>query len=541
MQTSKQKIMKILSINYLLFASLIVGLFSCTDDLDVAIEDPDQVVADQVYEDLDDYLSGLAKIYAGFATTGQQGPAGQPDISEIDEGASQYLRQYWTLQEIPTDEAVIGWLDGNLPDMNTFEWSSNNEFIQAMYYRIYFTVAAANEFIRESTPEKLSSRGITGTDAETVAEYRAEARFLRALAYMHGIDLFGDLPLITDEDPVGFFFPEKVSRSTIFEFIESEIMAIEGDLIAPQSVYGRADKAAAWMLLSKLYLNAEVYIGENRYTDALTYLNQVIGAGYQLDDDYDHLFMADNHTSPEMIFPIVFDGDLTRTFGGTTFLAHAPVGGSMAPSDYGIDGGWAGIRTTRNHVLMYPFNDSGDYTSSPDDRANFYTDGLTLEMPVLLDNFLYGLAKEKFINITSDGQPGKRLDFVDTDFPIFRLGDAYLMYAEAVLRGGSGGDTGTAVNYVNQLRERAYGNSTGNISSSDLTLDFVLEERSRELHWEGHRRSDLIRFDMYTDNYVWPWKGGSQAGANVSEHLELYPIPASELNANPSITQNPGY
>ena len=512
----------------------------CVDDLDTQITDPDVILADQVYQTKADYLSGLAKVYAAFATTGQAGPAGQGDISDIDEGASAYLRGYWQLQELPTDEAVIAWNDGNLPRLNFQQWSSSNEFINAFYNRVFFSVAAANEFIRESAPEKVSERGITGADAEEIATFRLEARFLRALVYMHGIDLFGDLGFVTDEDPVGIFFPEQVAKAEIFTFIESELLEIEQGMLSPMSIHGRADKGAVWMTLAKLYLNAEIYTGENRYSDAITQLNNVFNAGYSLDSDYDELFMTDNFNSNEIIFPIVFDGVETQTFGGTTYLAHAAVGGSMDAAEYGIDFGWGGNRTTSALVDLFEFSD--DDFNSPDDRANFYTDGQSKEINQVIDQFTDGFAIEKFVNISSTGEPGSNVTFVDTDFPLFRLADAYLMYAESVLRGGSGGSSSQALTYINLLRERAYGDTSGNISAGDLTLDFVLDERARELYWEGHRRTDLIRYGYYTDsNFTWPWKGGIQDGVSTQSFYDLYPIPSAQLLANPNLTQNPGY
>lgn len=131
---------------------------------------------------------------------------------------------------------------------------------------------------------------------------------------------------------------------------------------------------------------------------------------------------------------------------------------------------------------------------------------------------------------------------MDLDFPLFRLGEVYLMYAEAVVRGGSGGDINTAVNYINQLRQRAYRNTSGNITASDLTPDFILDERARELYWEAIRRTDLIRFGKFTSStYLWPWKGGVKNGQGVDAHFNLYPISADDIIANPHLTQNPGY
>jgi hypothetical protein len=115
------------------------------------------------------------------------------------------------------------------------------------------------------------------------------------------------------------------------------------------------------------------------------------------------------------------------------------------------------------------------------------------------------------------------------------------MYAEAVLRGG-GGSRGQALTYINALRTRAYGDASGNITDADLTLDFILNERGRELLWEGHRRTDLVRFARFTGgSYLWAWKGGIEAGRATETFRDLFPLPANELVANPNLKQNPGY
>ncbi|MEJ0030017.1 MAG: RagB/SusD family nutrient uptake outer membrane protein [Bacteroidota bacterium] len=112
----------------------------------------------------------------------------------------------------------------------------------------------------------------------------------------------------------------------------------------------------------------------------------------------------------------------------------------------------------------------------------------------------YGVTKFKNITTAGGAAPsGGSPDYVDTDFPIFRLADAYLMYAEAVLRGGAGGDAGQALTLTNSVRTRAYGGSTsGNITSGQLTLSFLLDERGRELYWECTRRTDLVRYGLLT-------------------------------------------
>ncbi|ROI04690.1 MULTISPECIES: RagB/SusD family nutrient uptake outer membrane protein [unclassified Chryseobacterium] len=530
--------MKFRYINKVMFTAGITAvlfLSSCEKDLDRMPES--EISSASVYADFSNYKQVLAKIYAGLAVSGQEGGDGNVDIGGIDGGTSNYLRQYFQMQELPTDEAVIAWNDATLPDMHNMTWSANNVFIRAMYYRIYYQVAMANEFIRETTDEKLASRNITGQNAETSRLYRNEARFMRALSYSHAIDLFGNGPFVTEKTEVGIAPPPRIDRKDLFLYIESELKDLETILKDPRTnEYGRADKAAVWMLLSKLYLNAEVYTGQQRYSDARIYAEKVINAGYSLKSNYGELFMADNNVNNnEVIFSINFDGLHTRTFGGTTYIIHAGVGGNMKPADFGINSGWGGIRSTKNLVNLFP-----DPNGTLDKRGKFHSDGQNLEINNQAE-FADGYPLIKFKNVRKDGSQGSDTtgDFADTDFPLFRLGEAYLIYAEATLRGG-GGSTATAIQYINLLRQRAYGNNSGNVTS--INLDFILDERARELAWEATRRTDLIRFGKFTSSsYLWPFKGGIKDGKGVEAYRALYPIPNTDLTANPNLVQNPGY
>lgn len=524
-----------------LFALTAALLTSCGKELDQQPKyDP---TADTVYSDPATYKNVLAKLYSGLALSGQQGPAGKPDITGIDEGFSTYLRQYWQLQELTTDEAVIGWNDAGLPDLHNLSWNSVNQFVAAMYNRIYYQLGICNNFIRETTDERLSSRGITGAALEDIKKYRAEARFLRALSYYHALDMYGNVPFVTEQSEVGTAAPQPISRADLYAYIESELLTLSGDNgelgAANQMEYGRADKAAAWTLLAKLYLNAPVYINTSKNTEVITYCTKVINAGYSLSDEYRKLFLADNHTSPEIIFPIAFDGINSRTYGGMTFIVHGAVGGKMDPAAFGIDGGWGGQRTTKALVGQF-----ADPSGNTDKRAMFFTDGQELEIRDI-SLFTDGYAVSKYRNVTSTGAQGSDPTKLtpDTDYPMFRLGDVYLMYAEAVVRGGAGGSATTALQYINNLRQRAYGNTSGNIANvSGLTLDFLLAERSRELYWESTRRTDLIRFNRFTTaTYLWPFKGGVSGGRAVSDFRTLFPIPSTDIIANPNLKQNPGY
>jgi hypothetical protein len=733
------KMKRIIKITFFISA-IMVFLASCTKDLNKGPIDPKSMTPANVYTNAAGYKQVLAKCYAGLAESGQQGPSGNPDIYGIDEGFGEYMRGYWYHQELTTDEAVIGWNDQTVKNFHYQDWGSGDVFIAAMYYRIFYQVSLCNEFIRESTDAKLDSRGITGTDKTNVQYYHAEARFLRALSYYHALDLFGNVPFVTEKDGVGKFYPPQIKRPALFSYIESELKAIEPLLVAPKkNEYARADQACAWTLLAKLYLNATVYNGTDRNSDCITYCQKVINAGYTLDPNYANLFLADNNLSPEIIFPVAYDGLRTQNYGGTTFIIHAAVGGSMTPANYGVTGGWAGTRTTKAFVekfipskqksfwsqpmppkrpMTYPvlyvpgsyqptawtpsdpntvlgsvnsdgkyegylqmpagatfkfcstpnwnnnwgyltdstllrngsinlsvvdagyykinvdtislkytvvkttwsvvgtaasgdwntdfpmtydpttdtwstvlalvvgdikfrannawtinyggasgilttgganiaIPEAGNYTitiklghpdytysivlPSIDGRAMFYTAGQSIDIKDIT-SFTDGYAISKWKNVTSTGAAGSSLSYADTDFPMFRLADVYLMYAEAVIRGGTGGDQATALTLVNDLRTRAYGNSTGNITASQLTLAFILDERARELYWECVRRTDLIRFGQFTNGtYVWQWKGNSPDGVATSINYNLFPLPSTDVSANPNLVQNPGY
>ncbi len=500
---------------------------SCFSELDQKPENTVGLVGEEVYNDPTSYKRFLAKLYAGYSLTGTRGA----DIAFIDEGFSQYVRGYWKMQELTTDEAVIGWNDQTIHDFHNHAWTSSDVFINATYNRFDYQIKVCNEFLRQSTDAKLNERGIAQSYRAEIADYRNEARLLRAFTYMHMIDMFGSFPIFTEESPVSYFLAAPSTTKELFDFVEKELLDVEKKLKDPRTnEYGRIDKAAAWMILSKLYLNSVQYIGVSKYAEAVTYADKTVKSGYELNDNYEELFMADNNTNgaeKEVIFPVVHDGIYTTSFGGTQFLVHASVGGSMLAGDYGIRGGWAGLRTTSAMVDKFSVNDK---------RALFFTTGQNKDIREIT-KFTDGYAVTKWTNKRSDGANSSNLDFVDTDFPMLRLGDAYLIYAEAVLR--AGGNKATAVDLINQLRVRT---GAASIKEDGLTLDFILDERSRELYWEGHRRTDLIRFGKYTGgSYLWPWKGGSASGVSTPSYRNLFPIPTTAITANTKLKQNPGY
>jgi hypothetical protein len=546
LKTNKMKIsFKYISYFFLFVLGISMTLTSCTDDLNVTPKDDDEFLSETFFQDPKSYKEVLAKLYAGLYVGGNDGdgdaaiPGKNPDIAGLGGDFSSYLRLLFVTQEFPTDEAIIAWADGTLPTLNSQTWSPANEFLEGTFSRAFYHISVANEFLRQTTDDKLTARGVDANLKADIAKFRAEARFLRAFSYYNLMDLFGNVPITTENDPVGFFYPVQKSRAEVFAFVESELKDLDNSLVASkQNEYGRVDKTAAKFLLAQIYLNSKVYTGVDRNSEAATLCSEVINSAYTFADvPYRYLFSADNNTNgaqAEFIFPIIGDGNAIRaTGGGMSFIMHASIGGSMNAASRGMDGGWQGIRTRREFVNLFP-----DETATGDNRGTFYTDGQSKDI-ANVGTFTDGYAVTKYINKKADGSAAQRNDIPDIDFPMFRLTDAYLMYAEATLRGASTGNITTALGYINKIRTRA---NAQTISAQNLTLDFILDERGRELFWECHRRTDLIRFGKFSGgSKTWQWKGGSMSGQSTESYRDLMPIPARNIQANPTLKQNPGY
>ncbi|SNR62834.1 RagB/SusD family nutrient uptake outer membrane protein [Lutibacter flavus] len=525
------------------FFGILIFFSACTNELDVSPKDDDEFLSEDFYSSSDSYRQALAGIYGNLSLTGTTGPASS-NLQGIDAGTSQYARALWYLEDLAADEVIWSYENdegGAVKAIQRNTWSASNTILLGFFSRAMFSVALTNDFLRQSSEESLASRGHSAMSSE-IKTYRAEARLLRALSYYHLMDLFGKAAFVTENDPIGVYQGPEYNREQLFQFIESELLAIEGDLVGSnQNEYARADKAVAWMILAKMYLNAEVYLGQNKYSECLTYCNKIINGGFSLSSDYFYNFLADNDFNEagqnEIIFPLVVDSKVTQNWGATTVIINGEVGsleGNAVP--LGVDNGWGGALRVREQFANKFLN--GDVPLT-DARNTLITEGREATIEDVGDRDA-GYVITKFKNIGVDGsRGGTHFEFVNTDFPLFRLGDVYLMYAEAVVRGGSGGTMNEAVDYVNALRNRA---NSATITSNDLTLNFLIDERSRELHWEGHRRQDLIRFGLFTGgNYNWAWKGGSPNGIALSSHLDIYPMPANNMAANPNLTQNPGY
>jgi hypothetical protein len=516
-------------------AALLV--FSCTKDLDQYPHIEETSIT--VYANPANYVMVLAKCYASLVTAGQEEGGGDPDLSSNN--GYDYMRCYFNMQEAGTEEIGSTWIEGdNIANLTYLTWDENDPWVADMYYRCYYTISLCNEFLKHCTDKAIS--GFSETDQNRIKTYRAEARFIRALAYFHALDLFHDIPF-ADENTIGSSkLPERWESSEIFDFIESELTECsESMLDAASCEYGRAPRAAAWMLLARLYLNAETYEAGAHFTDCMTYAQKVVDEGYLLESDYASLFNADNHKrvgiGHEIIFPLVVNSTNVVTWGATTYLVCGEVDTDNGPAadSVGVASAWSMFRVRGELTGLFDFGN--------DDRAMFYTEGQSQYMDNGVTDRTGGYFSVKWSNKTDEGLVASNTssDGVDTDFPMFRLADAYLMYAECAARTNS--NLSTAVDYINELRDNR---NAENISEGDLTATtdgipykFFLDERGRELYWECVRRTDLIRFNCFTgSNYLWQWKGGVKDGVAVDDKYNKYPIPATEISANPNLSND---
>jgi hypothetical protein len=546
-----------------------LSMTSCFNDLDTMPLDDNQLVGEKVYSTVDGYKGLLAKCYGSLILTGQKGgDGGDGDLEGANEGYSGYIRLLFYLQELSTDNFIMPSQSNGLRKCLNLTWdASNASVIKWTYQRLYMTIAYCNEMLRQCTTDKLQSRGLADSLGEECPYYRAEVRFLRAYCYVTLCDLFGSVPYI-DENTGVKEIPVQYTRKQIFDYAENELKDIESQLRAPhKNEYGRVDEVADWFLLSRMYLNAKTWIGEDRYDDALTYAKKVINeGGYPLAKDYRQIFLADNDQCSEIIWPLCQDGQKAQSSAGTNFFVKAFVNGPMNELyKTGVGSrGWGNVRAKTTLVdafnpsdVMFDKNDTWG-NNKMDKRAQFMTAlpnqkketwGSKDEMT---SQFTCGYGYIKWRNVTKDDQiPAQGEAYTSINFPMFRTAEAYLIAAEAILRGAKGTKE-EALGYVNEIRERAYmsgkyaksgvrSDVSGDITLDQLTLDFILAERQRELASELVRRTDLIRFGKYTKGYNWDWKNGERLGADVDDYRVLFPIPEAELTNNPTLKQNNGY
>jgi len=537
--------------------AMTLGMSSCVNDLNVEPIDPSQktqVDANKLFN----------KMYAEFVFEGY-GP-GESELDLGDPGLSVLYRLLWNANELTTDEAICGWTDHGIAEFSKNSFTAANESLYGLWWRLNFGVSICNQYLKEC--------------ADYDKTMTAEAHFMRDLYYYYLLDNFGN-PSFSETMPDPD--PKQIKSADLYNFIVKDLEENMGNMLPPsvrkkgEKNYSRADQSAAWMLLARLYLNAEKYTGKAEWAKAKEYADKVIkqsGRTLWEGDNatthrsangkysaYQMLFMADNDQTGaynECIFGFALDGGTAASWGASTFLHGSTWDANMA-ADYPQKSSqaWGGNRTrvdlVKKFISLTDLNSLDSWTpetitkAAGDDRALLYGDNADgnhgkKDRKYTNDDiatFADGIATTKFTSDRSDDGPTAVSDHCDNDIMLMRLPEAYYIYAEAEAReAGSEVTLTEGTRLINEVRKRANNN---NLLSS-YTLDELLDERAREFYFEGLRRTDLIRYGYFgNSNYTWQWKGGVQEGGKFPSYFNIFPIPQTELGTNHNLKQNPGY
>lgn len=526
---------------YKLLPLLALGFFGSCTDLNVGIES--ELTPGNFPSSTESFIAATGPIYTSIR--------------------SNYAVLYWRLQELSTDEAIIPARDGNYDDggqyrfLHMHTWGPDHPTVKAIWEWGFGGINTCNRILKlfENVADSENKRA-------TVAEVQT----MRALYYYFMMDLYGNIPVIKEFGSAEL--PTTAPRTEVFAFIESELKAALPHLTETtgQLTYGRANKWLAYALLQKLYLNAEYYVGQNKYAESVEMADQIINSGkFSLDNDYLSIFKPDNGPQiSETIFAIPYDANVAEGNHFSRFGLHTaiqekyelPFRPSIAlstiadfyekfnlPNDvrnqtwlagkqYDFAGNPIVIQTTKRGLdATY----SGDDATAPVTYHLDFTPEMPLRNVATMDVGNDELGKAcgvRNIKFYPDKNSHPSTRYQNNDVPVFRLADVYLMKAEAILRGAAAttaaGELQTPVVLVNKIRARA---KTTAITA--ISLDELLDERGRELAWEGWRRNDLIRFGKFED--AWGYK------TDTDVNKRIYPVPRSEMTLNPNLDQNPGY
>lgn len=564
--------MKNIFVKTIAAAVLTLGMTGCANDLDISSIDPQS-------SPNPDAMGLLAKCYGVLGLTGQRGGTGNGDLS-LDEGESGFYRTTFNLQELPTDECMWAWqTDNDIPQITMIGWNSSSVRVQWAYTRLTYDITLFNSYLSQVA------------DNDENRQYRAEVRFLRALHYWYLLDLFGKAPFKVDFNITEL--PVEYSGEQMYAWLDNELTEIEAEMTKTgagvgafnnSENFGRADLGAVYLLHARLALNSAVYSSEvdanKEYEKAVNYCNLIEQSGaYDLscvskngNSGYAQLFMADNDQNAEamkeIIFPIRQDGMKTRQYSGSLMLIAGARSAAM-PS-YGMKESWTCLfarkamtekffpnldnvplvaedaETSTDQATAASLDEKYGTTvadliaAAGDDRALLYSgcaDGVRTISTDKVSDFKNGLSLVKWTNMRSDNTAGQNVSWPDTDIPLFRYAEVYLIRAEANWRLGK--DANTVLADINELRGRA--NATP-FRVADITEENLRDEWCREFFMEGRRRSDLVRFGCFTGGkYLWDWKGGEANGTSVDAHFNVYPIPYDDLMNNGNLSQNYGY
>lgn len=442
--------------------------------------------------------------------------------------AAEWTWGIWATEELTADayawtqKGRHGYDNGDWQALHWHTYNTEHWNITRAWERNYKVINFCNDFLvkyKDTQKEDLLNADID--------ELRAIVRGLRSYHYFLLVNNFRRVPLVTDENK-DVAQPSPVDPEVVIKFIEDEMMAILPHLPGKSTPtgYGFFNKAAAYMLLAKCYLNSEVWTGVARWNDCLEALNNIPGE-YKLAAKWQEPFLVENKDNPEHIFVIPFEEGKVEGFRlhyAVLHYSHASVVGIVGST-------WNGIVTQPDHFRSFDENDLrlNQFLVGP----QYDRDGVT---PILGTEEAAGEPLVLSIDVTSmagsrEDEGARNLKYpvrqgeanMNNDWAIWRASDAELMKAECYLRLGQAEQ---ALPHVNPIRERAFGDSNHNYTEATLTLDELLAERGRELSFEGHRRQDLVRFGKFGD--AW-WDKEETSGD------EIFPYPLSVTSTNPNI------
>lgn len=475
----------------------------------------------------------------------------------------------WRTQEVTGDQIVIparpnGWVDGGIyRRMHQHSWTPEDDVVIQNWNRTYAGITNCNKVIYQI------ESGYIQVPEETIAETIAELRTLRASYYYLLLDIYGNVPIVTDFNVPEGFLPEQSSRQEVYDFVRTEILESIDHLSEANdpSTYGRFNKWAAYTLLAKLYLNAEIYTGTSRWEECVDACNAVINSGaYILEPDQKNVFVTENQNSKEIIFGLAIDDNYTKNWN--TFDIHMQTLQPAMQTKYNLlSSPWGGMcaipqfidtfepddsRLTQNFIYGQQYTNSGEMILG--------TMGATSGQPLNFINELPGVDQSEEIHGYRFGKfeiANGSTNILNNDYPVFRYADVLMMKAECMLRLG---DADGAAAIVTQVRARAFKSNpdkatvtgaqlmqgsvydyglrnhlqTTHEGGDDIQYGRFLDELGWEFNQEGRRRQDLIRFGVFTTKQ---WLSHSPNG----EYRILYPIPQAEINKNGNLTQNDGY
>lgn len=441
----------------------------------------------------------------------------------------------WTISEIGTDEFVVpgrasgGWYDQNNIDIMLHKPDANNQQVLNSWNNIFTSGIGAANGLLENLNNSSAAASLKGPIAE--------ARALRAYFYFYALDFWGNVPISTAPRLDKTNLPATSPRADVFKFVESEMLAAVNDLPSVTTVnktayYPRLTKETVYMALATLYLNAEVYTGTQRWTDAIAMCDKIITTGaYNLEANVVDCFKATSKGNTKEVI-MAMSMDPARSAGGNPFILYTQP--NLDQLRYNLPFAPANGFSTLQEALDR-YEDRDNRKKLIQYGPQFYADGRPL---VDSKGVQLNLVQVKSYNAALDNEGYRVLKYVpdgvtwsgangNNDLVLTRYADVLLTKAEAQFRSGNASG---ALPLINQVRVRSNASPL-----TALTLKDIENERGREFIWEGHRRRDMIRFGDYFTG-TWTFKT-----TNDPATVGLYPIPNVQLATNPKLKQNPGY